>query len=129
MVFFGLTLFLQFGSVFFRFSLVFLSVFSGLGSVRFLAYKAKTEPNRTEPVGFLKILIDCFSRFGFFSYFFSGFLGLISFSVFLLALGGFRKVICNSDSTDAIRLINDDFNKYYLFGSVIFYIKEVLTWN
>jgi hypothetical protein len=39
--------------------------------------------NRTEPVGFFKILIGFFSRFGFFGYCFSGFLGLIGFSVFL----------------------------------------------
>jgi hypothetical protein len=52
------------------------------GSVRFFRFQAyQTE---TEPVGFLKILIGFFSRFGFFGYFFSGFLGLISFSVFLL---------------------------------------------
>ena len=41
---------------------------------------------------------------------------------------GFRKVICNSDSTDAIQLIYNDFNKYYLFEAVIFYIKKLL-WN
>jgi hypothetical protein len=43
--------------------------------------------NRTEPVGFLKILIGLigfFLRFGFFGYFFPGFLSLIGFSVFLL---------------------------------------------
>jgi hypothetical protein len=40
--------------------------------------------NRTELDGFLKILIDFFLRFGFFGYFFSSFLGLIGFSVFLL---------------------------------------------
>jgi len=42
--------------------------------------------NRTEPVGFFKILIGLigfFLWFGFFGYFFSGFLGLIGFSVFL----------------------------------------------
>ena len=33
---------------------------------------------------------------------------------------GFRKVICNSDYTDVIRLIHDDFNKYHLFEIVIF---------
>jgi hypothetical protein len=68
----------------------------------FIVFFFKTEPvrfgsvfsvsglsnrNRTEPVGFLKILIGLigfFLRFGFFGYFFSGFLGLIGFSVFLL---------------------------------------------
>jgi len=68
----------------------------------FIVFFLKTEPvrfgsvfsvsglsnrNRTEPVGFLKILIGLigfFLRFGFFGYFFSGFLGLIGFSVFLL---------------------------------------------
>ena len=55
--------------------------FSGLGSVqffRFQAYKTKTEP-----VGFLKILIDFFSQFGFLVIF-SCFLNLISFLVFFL---------------------------------------------
>ena len=42
---------------------------------------------------------------------------------------GFRKVICNSDFTNVIRLINDDFNKYHLFGAVIFYIEELLKQN
>jgi hypothetical protein len=57
-------------------------VFSSLDSVLFFRFQAyKTE---TEPVSFLKILICFFSRFGFFSYFFSGFLGLIGFSDFLL---------------------------------------------
>jgi hypothetical protein len=47
------------------------------GSVRFFQFQAyKTE---TEPVGFFKILIGFFSQFGFFY-----FLGLISFSIFLL---------------------------------------------
>jgi len=41
----------------------------------------------------------------------------------------FKKVISNSDSRYIIRLIHDDFNKYYLFRVVIFYIKELLTWN
>lgn len=41
----------------------------------------------------------------------------------------FRKVICNSDFTDVIRLINDNFSKYHLFGAVIFYIKELLKQN
>jgi hypothetical protein len=57
------------------------SVFFGLGSILFFQFQAyKTE---TEPVGFFKILIGFFSRFGFFGYFFSCFLG---FSVFLLIL-------------------------------------------
>jgi hypothetical protein len=52
-----------------------------LGSILFFQFQAyKTE---TEPVGFFKILIGFFSRFGFFGYFFSCFLG---FSVFLLIL-------------------------------------------
>jgi hypothetical protein len=50
------------------------------GSV-FLVFCYKTE---TEPAGFFKNLIGFFFRFGFFSYFFSGFLGLIGFPVFLL---------------------------------------------
>jgi len=47
----------------------------------------KPKPNRTEPVGCLKILIGLigfFSWFYFFDYFFSGFLGLIGFLIFLL---------------------------------------------
>ena len=56
--------------------------FSGFFSIwvrffRFQAYKTKTEP-----VGFFKILIGFFSRFGFFCYFFSDFLDLIGFSIF-----------------------------------------------
>jgi hypothetical protein len=80
---------------FFRFGLVFLvwlgfgSVWLGFflvlfcfGSVRFFWFFAyKTE---TEPADFFKILIGFFFRFGFFGYLFSGFLGLIGFSVFLL---------------------------------------------
>jgi len=55
------------------------SVFSGLA--RFFLFQAyKTE---TEPVGFLKILIGFFHGLVF-SVFFSGFFGLIGFSVFLL---------------------------------------------
>jgi hypothetical protein len=53
---------------FFRFDSVF-SGFFGLGSVRFFWLQAY----KTESVGFFKILI------GFFSYFFSSFLGLIGF--------------------------------------------------
>jgi hypothetical protein len=44
----------------------------------------KPKPNRTEPACFLIFLIGFFFRFGFFNYFFSSFLGLIGFSVFLL---------------------------------------------
>jgi len=78
-----------FGSVFLdknRFKLVWFGFyglawfFFGLGSIRFFRF----QNYKTEPVGFLKILICFFSRFGFFSYLFSGFFGLISFSVFLL---------------------------------------------
>jgi hypothetical protein len=51
--------------------------FSGFGSVRFFQFQAyKT---KTEPIGFFKILIGFFLRFGFFGYFFSSFLGLIGF--------------------------------------------------
>ena len=66
---------------FFRFG----SVFSGLAQFfRFFAYKIETEP-----AGFFKILISLigfFFRFDFFGYFFSGFLGLIGFSVFFSPL-------------------------------------------
>jgi hypothetical protein len=96
----------RFGSVFwvwlglarfFRFDLVFL-VWLGFGSVwlgffQFFFRFGSVFPvpglknrNRTEPVSFFKILIDLigfFLRFDFFSYFFSDFLGLIGFSVFL----------------------------------------------
>jgi len=63
--------------------------FSGFFSVRFglvFPVPGLKNRNRTEPVGFFKILIGLigfFLRFGFFGYFFSGFLGLIVFSVFL----------------------------------------------
>jgi hypothetical protein len=61
--------------------------FSGFFSVRFgSVFPVPDLKNRTEPVGFFKILIGVigfFSRFGFFGYLFSGFLGLIGFSVFL----------------------------------------------
>jgi hypothetical protein len=65
-----------FGSVFFRF---FQFRFSSVQFFWFSAYKTETKP-----VSFFKILICFFFRFGFFGYFFSGFLGLIGFSVFLL---------------------------------------------
>jgi hypothetical protein len=76
-----------FGSVWFGFleqkpvqtGLVF---FSSFFSSVFLVPGLKNQ-NRTEPVGFFKILIGFFSQFGFFGYFFSSFLGLIGFSVFL----------------------------------------------
>ena len=62
--------------------LEFGSVFSCLARFfRFQAYKTETKP-----VGFFKTLIGFFSRFDFFSYFFSGFLNLISVLVFLLTL-------------------------------------------
>jgi hypothetical protein len=98
----GLARFFQFDSVwlgFFRFGSVFsvwlgfdsvwLGFFSGFFSIRFgsvFPVPGLKNRNRTEPVGFFKILIgliDFFSRFGFFGYFFPGFLGLIGFSVFL----------------------------------------------
>jgi hypothetical protein len=60
--------------------------FSGLGSIRFFwfqAYKTKIEPNRSVFQNSNRFNWF-FSRFGFFSYFFSSFLGLISFLIFLL---------------------------------------------
>jgi len=71
--FFGLARFFRFGSVFFRFQ------FGSVWFFWFFAYK-------TEPAGFFKNLIGFFFRFGFFGYFFSGFLCLIGFPVFLLTL-------------------------------------------
>jgi hypothetical protein len=77
-----------------RFWLGFFSLarfFSGFFLVRFgsvFLVPGLKNQNRTEPVGFFKILIGLigfFLRFGFFGYFFSGFLGLIGFSVFLNA--------------------------------------------
>jgi hypothetical protein len=64
-----------------RFFLVWLGFFRfGFDSVRFFQFQTyKTE---TEAIGFFKNLIGFFSQFGFFCYFFTGFLGLISFSVF-----------------------------------------------
>jgi hypothetical protein len=69
----GLDQFFRFGSVFFLFE--FGSVF------QFQAYQTETEP-----VGFLKILIGLISFFTVrsFSYFFSDFLNLIDFLIFLL---------------------------------------------
>jgi hypothetical protein len=51
------------------------------GSVRFFVYKTETEP-----ASFFKNLIGFFFRFGFFDYFFSGFLSLIDFPVFFSPL-------------------------------------------
>jgi len=86
--FFGLARFFRFGSVFFWF-------FVGFGSVRFFrffAYKTETEPNRTSRV------FQKFNRFNwfffsvrFFQLFFSGFLGLIGFSVFCSPLVEIRR--------------------------------------
>ena len=53
--------------------------FSSVWFFWFFAYKTEIEP-----AGFFKNLIGFFFRFGFFGYFFSDFLGLISFPVFLL---------------------------------------------
>jgi len=69
--------------VFFSFAR-FFSGFFRFGSV--FPVPGLKNQNRTEPVGFFKILISLigfFSQFGFFNYFFSGFLGLIGFLVFL----------------------------------------------
>jgi hypothetical protein len=70
---------------FFWFGSVLAQFFSGFGSVRFFQFQAyKT---KTEPVGFFKILIGLigfYSRFDFFGYFFSSFLGLFGFLIFLL---------------------------------------------
>jgi hypothetical protein len=81
----------RFGSVFFRFDSVF-SVwlgffglapfwlgFSQFGSV--FSVPGLKNQNQTKPVGFFKILIGFFTV-RFFRLFFSGFLGLIGFSVF-----------------------------------------------
>jgi len=84
----------QFGSVFFDlarflFGLARFFLFFGLGLVRFgiFGFKLiKPKPNRTGQF-FFKILIGLigfFSQFDFLGYFFSSFLGFISFSVFLL---------------------------------------------
>jgi hypothetical protein len=75
---------LDFGSVWLGF-FGFGSVFSGLGSVRFssvFSIPGLENRNRTEPVGFFKILIGLI---GFFhgSVFSSSFLSLISFLIFL----------------------------------------------
>jgi len=94
-VFSGLARFFRFGSVFsglarfFWFGSVSARFFSSFFLVRFgsvFSVPGLKNRNRTEPVGFFKILaglIGFFLRFGFFGYFFSGFLGLIGFSVFL----------------------------------------------
>jgi len=64
----------------------FISKLNRFGSVRVVRFKHYKTRNRTEPDIFLNILIGFCFRFGFFSYFFFGFLGLIGFSVFLLTL-------------------------------------------
>jgi len=71
--------FFQFWLGFFRFGSVFFWFFVGFGSVRFFRFFVY----KTEPAGFFKNLIGFF-LFGFFGYFFSSFLGLIGFPVFLL---------------------------------------------
>jgi len=49
----------------------FFQVFFGLVRLGFFSFRLiKLKPNRTKPVGILKILIGFFSRFGFFGYFF-----------------------------------------------------------
>ena len=76
--FFGLARFFRFGSVFFRF-------FVGFGSVRLGFFLIKPKPNRT---GRFFQKFNRFNRFffsvRFFQLFFSGFLGLIGFPIFLL---------------------------------------------
>jgi hypothetical protein len=61
--------------------------------VRFFVYKTETEP-----AGFFKKLIGLigfFFRFGFFGYFFSGFLSLIGFLVFLLTPNMYICILCS----------------------------------
>jgi hypothetical protein len=73
----------RFGSVlarFFRFDLVFSGFFC-LGSVRF--FRFQTYKTETKPIDFFKILIGFFIV-GFFQLFFSGFLNLLGFLIFLL---------------------------------------------
>ena len=86
----------RFGSVF----SVLSSVFFGLAQffpvwVRFGFFGfSLIKQNRTEPVGFLKILIGFFSRFGFFNYF-SSFLNLIDFYVFFFPLPNcYQNIFC-----------------------------------
>jgi hypothetical protein len=62
----------------------FISKPNWFGSVWVVRFKHYKTGNRTEPNIFLNILIGFYFRFGFFGYFFPGFLGLIGFSVFLL---------------------------------------------
>ena len=54
------------------------------GSVGVLPVSGFGNRNRTEPKIFTKKIIGFFFRFGFFGYFFLGFLDLLGFSVFLL---------------------------------------------
>jgi hypothetical protein len=70
--------FLSFGSVLARFFPVFCRFRFGFFGFLFI----KPKPNRTSR--FFKKFNRFFFQFGFFGYFFSGFLGLISFPVFLL---------------------------------------------
>jgi hypothetical protein len=84
-VFSGLTRFFWFDSVF-SVWLGLARFFSGFVFGSVFPVPGLKNQNRTEPVGFFKILIGLigfFLQFGFFGYFFSGFLGLIGFLVFL----------------------------------------------
>jgi len=50
----------------------------------------------------------------------------IKYGLLVVSNRGFRKVTCNSDYTNAIQLIHDDFNKYHLFRTVIFLHQRTL---
>jgi hypothetical protein len=70
--------FFRLGSVlarFFQFVSILTRFFSGFDSIQFFQF----QDYKTKPVGFFKILISFFSRFGFFGYFFSSFLGFLIF--------------------------------------------------
>ena len=75
----------------------FISKPNQFGSVRVVRFKHYKTGNRTEPDIFLNILIGLigfYFRFGFFGYFFSDFLGLIGFSVFLLTPNRHTPLLC-----------------------------------
>jgi len=109
-VFFGLARFFWFGSVlarFFQFGSVFLRFFVGFGSVRLGFFLIKPKPNRT---GRFFQKFNRFNRFffsvRFFQLFFSGFLGLIGFSVFLLTPKARHVFQVLSESLSSLFIVN-----------------------
>ena len=109
-VFFGLARFFWFGSVlarFFRFGSVFFRFFVSFGSVRLGFFLIKPKPNLT---GRFFQKFNRFNRFlfsvRFFQLFFSGFLGLIGFPVFLLTPKARHVFQVLSESLSSLFIVN-----------------------